>query len=247
MEESFKQTQSYRLGFMLVDEMGEDFVKRLFLDPPPEYQIRPRAPVTDEPKAPDSVAARVGMAFHKKVEMPAPLTLFAYGTSMSVERLARRFDWTEDEAREVFGAPGAARPARLRGYRLVFDKRAGPGTNEGLPNMVQDPDDEVWGVLYTLPSSVEAYINNDHPGYRQVVVSVTLGAETDAPTELAQTYLSEQTAADLKPSVRTLEHMLTGVREHGIHSLAPEYVKQLTAVTALAEPIEERQAEPSTV
>jgi hypothetical protein len=247
MEDTMKQTQSYRLGFLLVDEMGEDFVKRLYLDPPPEYQIRPRAPVIDEPKPYEGMAARVSLPFHKKVEKPAPLMLFAYGTSMSVERLARRFDWSEDEARTVFDEQGATRPACLRGYRLVFDKRAGAGTNEGLPNLMEDPDSEVWGVVYTLPSSVQPYVDNDHPGYRKVVVTVSFGTESDAPTELAQTYVAEQTATDLKPSLRTLEHMLTGVREHGINNLAPEYVKALTAVTALPEATEQKEPVPAII
>ena len=244
-KEDTRQTQSYRLGFLLVDEMGEDFLRRLFREPPPEYQIRPKAPVIDEPKPLEGVAARVGLAglaFHRKLEKPAPLMVFAYGTSMSTKRLARRFNWTDNEAREVFSAENAARGARLYwDTTLPLTSARGRALTEGLPNLTEDPDGEVWGVLYALPTSVNAYLENDHPGYREINVTVCFSRESDGPTELARTYIAEQTARDLKPSHRTIEHMLTGAREHCIPSLAPDYFEQLDDFPTLAETPEEAE------
>jgi gamma-glutamylcyclotransferase len=58
---------------------------------------------------------------------------------------------------------GSGEPARLEGYRLLFNKKSGDGS--GKANVEPSADDEVWGVVYSIPDSDLGLLDDGERGY----------------------------------------------------------------------------------
>jgi len=148
---------------------------------------------------------------------------FAYGSNVNPKRMKER---------------GAAfrslRKARLKGYRLVFNKRTKKGA---AANVVEAPGEAVEGVLYELENPEEAIRNLDEregyygPGednhYERLVMKVETpdGKLYDAVVYVAKN--PEHLAEGLKPSEDYLAHLLIAC-ELGL--LSEGYCKNLKAL-----------------
>lgn len=112
--------------------------------------------------------------------------------------------------------PLAARPARLDGFRLVFDLPIGPG-ERGVANVVEDPPASCCGVAYLLTAADAERLDRSegvHAGfYRRLPVTVRTPEDVAVG---AFTYRSESGRPGRKPSARYLHLLLDGARHHGL-------------------------------
>ena len=207
------QIKSYKLGFLLINEMGEDFVKELFYDPSPEWLIS--APL---PEVKDEVWRKFIPGAGSE---PKTVSFFAYGASMDQETFSDRLGW-KGKKQEYLSEN--AKPATLRGYRLVFNKPSEEGLGtDGCPNIVEDEGGMVRGVLYNLPKKTfEVYTNRAEPGYAIQSAEVTVDGEENKPIK-ALAFVAIDTREGLVPSTERLRLMMKGARSH---KLDDDYLQQ---------------------
>jgi len=222
------QLKSYKLGFLLLDEMGEDFVGQLFQSPKPEWLIR--APM---PREAEGLLARVGIGPRETM-----VSYFAYGRNMCTAQMLARLGWTPDEAKKAWEKTPPRR-ARLEHYRLTFGRPTAASTSRGaLPTLKPVTGEAVEGVLYSLPTTALSFLlTPDEPGFQKALVKVVLGEAEDAQGKKrevveAQTWIAEVTEDE--PSAATLEMVLAGAREH---ALSLSYINKLEQAASAAAPV----------
>ena len=139
---------------------------------------------------------------------------FAYGSNLSKGRKEDRTDLIRCSLR-----------ARLKGYRLAFNKKA---TKGGVyANIVSKAESEVWGVIYLCDPEAMAELDRFEGvmggHYERMPVTVELD---DGTQQSAETYVagSRYIGSDEKPSDDYLHYILTGANEHG---LPIEYIEKI--------------------
>lgn len=139
---------------------------------------------------------------------------FAYGSNLSKGR-------KEDRT----GLIRCSLRARLKGYRLAFNKKASKGSV--YANIVRKEESEVWGVIYLCNPEAMAELDlregvmDGH--YQRVQITVELD---DGTQRSAETYIAGQkyVGSEEKPSDDYLHYILTGANEHG---LPIEYIERI--------------------
>ncbi len=137
---------------------------------------------------------------------------FAYGSNLDSSRMEERL-----------GRRPPARLARLRGWRLAFNKKDSPV----FANIVPAPGDEVWGIVWECTAK-DLLRLDDFEGvsgghYRRLPVEV----ETAGGRMLrAVTYVAceDRIVAETVPAEGYARHILRGAREHG---LPADYIARL--------------------
>jgi hypothetical protein len=218
-----KQIRSYKLGFVILNDMGEAFLERLFWSPRPEFLIK--APTGDGPQG---AAAPPGVLKSLFPTKPEYFWHFAYGPSMFTSSFTRRLKWSDKDVKNVWGSDDAKpRKAILARHRLIFGKRATAEGREGRPTIVPDPDGVVEGVVYRLPAPVRNFLDTEYAGYEPIVVSLNV----DGKTIEAQAFVSKSVPEEgLMPSVALLSDIVAGAEEYG---LSEGYVARLRATRTL--------------
>lgn len=156
---------------------------------------------------------------------------FAYGSNLKASRMRAR-------------APSAraAGVARVRGYRLVLDKRGADGSAKA--NLAPAPGATVWGVLYALDPEEIPLLDRAEGGYARVPVRA---ASEAAEAQPAFTYVSERRLEERPEDRRAFPWyralVLAGAREHG---LPADWCEELAAlpVRPEAEASERMEREP---
>jgi cation transport regulator ChaC len=150
---------------------------------------------------------------------------FAYGSVIS---LAHAREWCQSHALDVTPFL-AGEPARLDGYRLVFDvpSRFWSGL---VADIVPDPQSHVEGVLFTLDDSARIAVMRKEGVatglYRESVEDVTVGdRKVKASIFLAET---EKRVAVGPASFRYAEALVEGAAERG---LTPEWRTFLSKIS----------------
>jgi gamma-glutamylcyclotransferase len=148
---------------------------------------------------------------------------FAYGSNMSLERLAARVP-----SARLVGV------ATLAGHTLRFHK---PGSRDGTAKCdafaTGLPNDVVAGALYSVLASELPQLDAVEGvgfGYERRCVRVRT-AEGEGVA--AETYLATRTADGLRPLDWYKEHVLRGARSLG---LPPAYVAAIEAIAADPDP-----------
>ena len=197
------QLKSYRLGFLLLNTMGEDFVSKLFDNAPPEWKIR--APIPE--KKDESLMGKIPFLSTKQQQVP----YFAYGSSTCSRRFRERLGWADlDETK--FREATSPQTSVLSGHRLVFNKMMSDGPSHGgLANIVPDQNSTVEGVLYQLSKDQIEFLDKTEVGYVRKQVTTTTA---DGKNFEAQAYVAESTREELKPEEEYLKLILEGAREH---------------------------------
>ncbi len=140
---------------------------------------------------------------------------FAYGSNMNPERVRER-------GLQVL----RAEPARLHGFRLLFDKHAREHEGTGHANVVYAPSEVVEGVLYWLAGAAEIVkmdpFERAPVSYSREVVEVATAAGRIA----TWTYFANPAVrrAGLKPQRSYMNHLLAGAPY-----LSAEYLGRLRA------------------
>jgi gamma-glutamylcyclotransferase len=139
---------------------------------------------------------------------------FAYGSNLSKGRKEERTGLIRCSLR-----------ARLKDYRLAFNKKATKGSV--YANIVSKAESEVWGVIYLCDPEAMAELDRlegvmgGH--YERVLIAVELDNGTQ---QSAEVYVagSKFIGSDEKPSDDYLHYILTGANEHG---LPIEYIEKI--------------------
>lgn len=132
---------------------------------------------------------------------------FAYGANMHDSAFRERRRMT----------PRESRPGRLDGYRLRFNLDGRPKGKAAPANIMAEPNNEVWGVLYLLKRRdlIRLDATEGVPGrrYRHLWISAEdqVGARVDAVT-----YIADGNDEDGKPSLRYITLLRDGARQHGL-------------------------------
>ena len=148
---------------------------------------------------------------------------FAYGSNMQPATFRGRRGIT----------PHDAVPARLAGWRLVFDKPPLLPMGQGMANIVAEAEAHVLGVAYAVTPEDLAHVDLTEGvligNYARVAVRVEpLGGAGDALE--AFTLTSDRRDPTLLPSRRYVSLLVDGAEAHG---LPGQYVAWLRAVPAV--------------
>ncbi len=154
--------------------------------------------------------------------MPATVWYFAYGSNMQSATL---------RGRRGIGFLRAV-PARAVGWRLVFDKPPLIAIGESFANIIRDAATHTLGVAYEVTEVdlqrielTEGVLLGNYHRVHLPVVPLSPGATALDAVSLT----SPQRDAQLQPSTRYMELVISGALEHG---LPAEYVAALRAIPA---------------
>jgi hypothetical protein len=150
-----------------------------------------------------------------------PVHYFAFGANMSSAVLRRRR--IEVLSRE---------PARLRGYRLVFDLAGFPWVEPAFASIVRHPEHDVYGVLYQLTQEQVDRVDS-YEGLAYSVIEVEVEGERSGAMR-SRTYQTKWSTPGLRPSRRYLRLLCEGAREN---HLPPSYVRELGAHSSVYVPV----------
>ena len=147
-----------------------------------------------------------------------PVWYFAYGANMHdsafIERRRMR--------------PTEWRVGRLSGYRLRFNLNGIPRGRAAPANIEKDTGSEVWGVIYkiTLRELVRLNVTEGvpGPGYQPVELETE---DSNGHVVVAVSYVAEGNSKDGKPSLRYINLLRDGAREH---ALPPHWIAHLEGV-----------------
>lgn len=141
---------------------------------------------------------------------------FAYGSNLLGSQMEKRV-----------GRVPPAKRARLRNFRLAFNKRA---QNGGVyANVIAARDDEAWGVLYACTERELAKLDTcEGVPTHYVRCTATAQVENEEPC-IAYVYLAtpEYLCDEARPSNEYLASILGGAAEH---SLPGHYVQRLRSL-----------------
>jgi cation transport regulator ChaC len=133
--------------------------------------------------------------------------------------------------------PTDACPARLDGWRLVFDLPVGPG-ERAVANVRPDVLADVHGVAYRITRNEARHLDRTegvHRGYYKRIAIELIAAEGDSLD--AFTYASPHGQPGRKPSARYMGLILRGARHHG---LPADYLAWLETLDLAADEREQR-------
>ncbi|MDW8083804.1 MAG: gamma-glutamylcyclotransferase family protein [Candidatus Caldarchaeum sp.] len=131
-----------------------------------------------------------------------PVWYFAYGSNLDQEGMKKRV-----------GAWKELRPAKLRGFRLVFNVYSS-SWHGGIANIEEDPSSTVYGAAYLLDESqlekLDRYEGVPHLYHRRKVL-IDLG---DSQIE-AYVYVGTNPRQKIMPSTEYLALLIKGLRRLG--------------------------------
>jgi hypothetical protein len=195
------QLKSYRLGFLLLNRMGEDYVSKLFAEPPVEWMIK--APAAEK---------KEGLSALLPFKKDDTIYYLAYGSSMLRRRMLERLRWSDPGSAGLLES-AAPRRCVLEGYRLAFNKPDNTSRPVyGLANIVKQEQSTVEGVLYRLTPAGFEFLSATEDGYRRETVTVTV----DGKPVAAYAFVAESPREGLRPPRNYLQMVITGAREHGL-------------------------------
>jgi hypothetical protein len=146
---------------------------------------------------------------------------FAYGSNMLTAKMRRV-------------AP-SAKPVgvgHIEGHVLRFNKVSqADGSGKGNIIATGNVDDTVWGVIFEIGDEDRAELDRSEGGYAPTEIRVTT-----APERISSlTYVGrpDRINDSLRPYTWYKEFVVNGAREHGLPS---DYIAQLAAVEAVADP-----------
>ncbi len=196
-----RQLRSYRMGFLLLNTMGEDFVEELYAERRPEWLIK--APEVSQSL---SIFERLGIGGENRVN------LFTFDLAMAPEILTSRLKWDP----VTTGQRGTLRGERvkLEGYCLKFATAANERA-EGAVAAYLSPDktQSVEGVVYRLPARVLPFLDREMPGYQRQPVTVTTA---DKKKRQAQAYFPAGAMHETPPTSDYVHQLAATAKKQGL-------------------------------
>jgi hypothetical protein len=204
-----RQLRSYRMGFLMLNTMGEDFVEELYSERRPEWLIK--APeISQSP----SIFERLGIGGESRAN------LFTFDLTMSPGVLARRLKWGPIPPGQRSILRGER--CKLEGYCLKF----APTSNEQAGGTVAaylspDRNQSVEGIIYKLPGRVLPFLDREMPGFQRQPVKVTTA---DHKKREAQAYFPAGRVQEVPPTSDYAHQLAATAKEQG---LSDSYVANL--------------------
>jgi hypothetical protein len=227
--------RSYALGFLLLNRMGEDFVRKILTKPLADIYFRAPVPYQQtETGLLDKLAGQ--LSAHNA---PAATYYMAYGDNINARAFRERMNWADMEETE-FAARCQPRPCKLSYHQLVFNKPFTPEANDptnvlGWPNIEKTATeaDVVEGILYKLSDETLRFIDRTEVGYVRKEVEVEVLADGKKTKMKAQVYTAagESTRPGLPPDPACLQKMLDGARGFNLDA---QYIANLEHTYAVA-------------
>ena len=156
---------------------------------------------------------------------------FAYGSNMQSATLRGRRGVTYERAV----------PARLCGWRIVFDKPPLVPVGYAVANIVPDAGAETLGVVFDITAEDLAHVELTEGvlvgNYARVDVEVLPLAPAAAAPLAAVSLSSGRRDPELRPSTRYMELLVTGALEHGLPADYVEFLRGIPTVLEGAEAI----------
>ena len=143
---------------------------------------------------------------------------FAYGANMH-----------DSAFRERRGMqPAEWRVGRIGGYRLRFNLDGRPKGRSAPANITEDPEREVWGVLYCITRRDLVRLNASEgiPGWRYRPIEL-VAEDMDGNALTVVGYIAEGNVEDGNPSLRYITLLREGARKHG---LPDHWIAHLNAI-----------------
>lgn len=152
---------------------------------------------------------------------------FAYGSNMAIERLKKRIP-----SAKLIGV------AVLKEHQLRFQKPSKrDGSGKCDVERTGDPEDKVFGVLYSIQTTDFVTLDKFEDGYERKPITVL--SKSNEAFE-AETYMATHTDNGLRPLDWYKEHVLRGAKSAGLPS---NYISRLEAIVADIDANENRRAE----
>ncbi len=200
------QLKSYRLGFLLLNALGENFLERL-------YEERHTSWLIEAPGETESTVWR------RLPWTTGPVNFFAYGLDMSPEVLAKRLNWITNTGRSRL--PERVGLATLPGYQLAFNASPEDENAPGAATIIENPDHTVEGVLYRLPPRAMEFLDHRMHGCKREKVKVKSASGSEIN---AQTYVATSPVQAAKPDPDYQERLIATAEQQG---LSESYMKGL--------------------
>jgi hypothetical protein len=156
------------------------------------------------------------------------LLYFAYGSNMSLPRLAARI-----------GSVRKTGVARLPGHALRFHKAGRDGSAKCDVHATGDPRDEVFGVLFEIEVADRAVLDRFEGRGRGYEVKTVQVLPDEGEARDAFTYYATHIDPDMQPYHWYKAHVLHGAVEH---VLPDGYLAAIHAVEAVDDPNHVRHA-----
>jgi hypothetical protein len=209
--------KSYRLGFLLYEYMGEDFVAKLYEEPEEDWKTK-----ADLPEASSGIIPPI-------FSRDSKVLYFSYGKNMSSKHFMSETGYTDSETK-FFLQTTQPRSARLSGYRLTFTRPSLDGQC-GLPNLTRtgDPKDVVEGVAYRVLDETLRFVDSRRQNSRREDVTIEIQEGDKRKNIDAMTYVATQEVEGLLPRPEDLKLMAVGAKEH---KLSESYVSHLLSLPA---------------
>jgi AIG2 family protein len=221
-----KQLRSYRLGFLLLNVGGEAYVAKLFSRIPVEWRIKAPAPPGDA--GGNGLLGLILAAPRAETTLP----YLAYGSSMSTARFRQRLNWLGPESTKWLERT-KAKPAKVEGYRLEFNRADPECPSRGMANITIDPTEKIEGVVYQLTPEALQFLDRAEEGTRRVKLMVEVGGKKLE----AHSFVADDVDPNLSPSPEYLKLLLNGAREHGLsRAYIAQLERQVSALSAGAGP-----------
>ncbi len=130
---------------------------------------------------------------------------FAYGSNMSAQVMQA-------------ASPGhrALGRARLPGHRLAFTRRS-VRTGSGVADVVGDPQNTVWGVLYELADGdLETLDRKEGAGWAYERQEIRVYGEDGSPHDAVAYVVIEKSSEQIPPSGEYAQQLIAAARERGL-------------------------------
>src|ERR1700674_402543 len=138
------QLKSYRLGFLLLDKMGENFVSTTFQDLSADYRLRAEIETSSS-----TFLSNLPFISYE----PKSLAYLAYGSSMATREFSRKLGWQASDVAK-FVQSVSPKKALVKNYRVEFNKPTRRNPREGYTNLIPDDKSCAEGVVYQLPMKI---------------------------------------------------------------------------------------------
>lgn len=138
---------------------------------------------------------------------------FAYGSALSMRHLV---EWAAEHGADA-RLFAQARPAVLRGQKLVFDVESRFWGGK-VADLAPDPAAAVHGVLFELPDSAREAVLRKEGVPTGLSVELPVEVEVDAAKVAASAFVArpERRTAPGAGSARLLSYLVEGARERGL-------------------------------
>ena len=148
-----------------------------------------------------------------QAKAPGEFTWFVYGSTLDFDALAA---WCGEHGYKTPDL-GAAKPARLPGWRIVFNVRSN-FWGGFVSSLVEDASSHVEGVAIPLPAEALGFVHHKEGVLSGLFEERSGNCELEGEKRECRFYIANpaRTVAEAAPAPRFLATLVKGARERGL-------------------------------